>query len=82
MTNEVLPLLLESADRAAVVRFILRACRPEDVVFLASNPTHLGVRCEAHLAGVAPEWFADNGFLSDEDRDRLGVLTSDALLVT
>jgi hypothetical protein len=78
--NEMLPLLFQEATNpAAIARAVLRASVPAERPFLLANPRHLGVRCEAHLAGVAPEWFADNGFLDDADREWLGRLAVSAL---
>lgn len=80
MQNEILPLLFQEAKNpAAIVRSVLRASAKAERPFLLANPRHLGVRCESHVAGVAPEWFADNGFLDDADREWLGRLAVNAL---
>lgn len=72
-----LPLLFElDPDRRSTIEDVLRGLSVNERKFLLANSPHLGVRCEAFLASVAPEWFTHHDFLSDDDRDRLAALCS------
>jgi hypothetical protein len=71
--------------RGATIAAVLQALDTNERDFFLANPQCLGVRCEAHLAHVAPEWFEANGYLSDADRATLGALvlaaTSDSVAI-
>jgi hypothetical protein len=76
------PLLFEESrpDCALTLTEILDECSLEERRWLKMYPEHLGVRAEARLAGIAPEWFVLNGTLSIDDRARLGDLAMETLL--
>lgn len=74
------PLLFETGrNRLDTIRAVLARTAENERDFLLANPQHLGIRYEAHLAGEAPEWFAEHGFLTDADRVTLGQIAHEVL---
>jgi hypothetical protein len=73
------PLLFEeSDDRLGQLTEVVDGCDTDERSWLKQHPEYIGLRCEARLCGVAPEWLAMT--LCDDDRKRLSELALDYMV--